>query len=116
MKAVVGITSLMVIFCFAIKAQDKEKASNNGGVFTWEKKLVVADTARSMFNSYKCWTLHDDSLTTIPNAYSFNGVIYPMPIKTLSGEGLAPMPGTEPLGRMKPNLLLDSIPQSKDKK
>lgn len=116
MKAVVGITSLMVIFCFAIKAQDKENASKKGGIFTWEKKLVVADTARSMFKLYKGWPPKDDCLTTIPNAYSFNGVIYPMPIKTLSGEGLAPMPGTENLGRMKPSLLLDSIPQSKDKK
>lgn len=84
MKAVVGITSLMVIFCFAIKAQDKENASKKGGIFTWEKKLVVSDTARSMFKLYKGWPLQDDSLTTIPNAYSFNGIIYPMPIKTLS--------------------------------
>ncbi|WP_132777928.1 hypothetical protein [Sphingobacterium alimentarium] len=69
-----------------------------------------------MFKLYKGWPPQDDCLTTIPNAYSFNGLIYPMPIKTLSGEGLAPMPGTENLGRMKPSLLLDSIPQSKDKK
>lgn len=41
MKAVVGITSLMVIFCFAIKAQDKENASNNGAYLLGRKSWLL---------------------------------------------------------------------------
>lgn len=37
MKAGVGITSLILIFCFTIKAQDKEKASKIE-VPAWERQ------------------------------------------------------------------------------
>ena len=115
MKAVVGITGLMLIFCFTIKAQDKEKASKIE-VPAWEKQWVVADTAQRIFKPIKGWLPQDDSLYTIPNAYRSNGVIYTLPIKKLNGQGLASMPGTVNLDRMKPDVLLDSISQYKGKK
>ncbi|NGM73918.1 hypothetical protein [Sphingobacterium sp. SGL-16] len=56
----------------------------------------------------------DVNAISIPNAYSKQeNIMYNMPIKKVSGKGLAPMPGTENLDKLENRLLLDSLKTKK---
>ena len=102
----------LLIFCFvglytcSLLAQDKKKDSISSNFFTLKINKQLQDSVIKplAFNLYS----PIDNNIAIPNAYRKNeNIIYNMPIKSLTGRGLAPMPGTENLDMIENKILKD---------
>ncbi|GEM_PF-2936805 len=103
--------------CVCTKAQeDKESNDSKNKRFSipkiYEKHLDSLQKSKPL--NLESYIQKDSNAVSIPNAYSKQEkVIYSMPIKKVSGKGLAPMPGTENLDKLENRLLLDSLKTKK---
>lgn len=109
MKSFVCYTVLMLLVCFTIKAQDKPKNADSDIHSIPIEGLVMKDSMNGGLSVAVDSKSKGDSAVRIPNAYKSQQFIYNMPVKELNGNGLAPMPGTENLDKIKSKSFLNSL-------
>lgn len=109
MKSLFIILAMMAFYVNFANAQDKGRDSTYKRFSNPDFFERFQDSLhKSKPLKLDLYTQKNDFSVAIPNAYSKNeNVIYNMPIKNLSGKGLAPMPGTENLDKIDNKSLKD---------
>lgn len=110
MKAYLLIFIAIVIFGTFASAQDNKNARVFKRFSVPKLDSTVSDSsARITTLNLNALIGKKDNSIPIPNAYSGNKMIYIMPVKKLSGVGLAPMPGTENIDKRENKRQSDSL-------
>ena len=102
-----------LVFCIYANAQEDKEGNNlNYKRFSIPNMYEVHLDSLKKAKSLKLDSSMQKGVNaiSIPNAYSKQeNIMYNIPIKKLSGKGLAPMPGTENLDKLENSVLLDSL-------